>query len=288
MKAVALLGLALALPLSAQPADPVLDQAKALMNANEPEKAADLLEKAVAAKPNDAVRHYRLGEAYGVVAQNAGMFKAASMAGKVRDEFAKAVQLDPNYTEARMGLMEFYLRAPAIMGGDEEKAREQANEIRKRDAFAGHRAFAALASAKNDMNAARAEYIAAVKETPASPKTHYWYAVFLMTGDKNYKAALDEFDAALKLDPAYMPAVFQIGHLAALSGTNYARGEESLHKYLAYKPSGDDPGHHRTHYWLGMIYEKQGKKTEARAQYEASLKLRGTQKDVGEALKRVS
>src|SRR6476659_7125402 len=136
MKAVALLVLALALPLSAQPADPVLDQAKALMNANEPEKAADLLEKAVAAKPNDAVRHYRLGEAYGVVAQNAGMFKAASMAGKVRDEFAKAVQLDPNYTEARMGLMEFYLRAPAIMGGDEEKAREQANEIRKRDAFA--------------------------------------------------------------------------------------------------------------------------------------------------------
>jgi len=287
MKAVALLGLALALPLYAQPADPVLDQAKALMNANEPEKAADLLEKAVAAKPNDAVRHYRLGEAYGVVAQNAGMFKAASMAGKVRDEFAKAVQLDPNYTEARMGLMEFYLQAPAIMGGDEEKAREQANEIRKRDAFAGHRAFAMLASMKKDMNAARAEYIAAVKENPTSPKTHYWYAVFLMTGDKNYKAALDEFDAALKLDPAYMPAVFQIGHVAALSGTNYTRGEESLQKYLGYKPSGDDPGHHRTHYWLGMIYEKQGKKAEARAQYEASLKLRATQKDVSEALKRV-
>jgi tetratricopeptide (TPR) repeat protein len=141
---------------------------------------------------------------------------------------------------------------------------------------------------KKDMNAARAEYIAAVKENPTSPKTHYWYAVFLMTGDKNYKGALDEFDAALKLDPAYMPAVFQIGHVAALSGTNYARGEESLQKYLGYKPSGDDPGHHRTHYWLGMIYEKQGKKAEARAQYQASLKLRPTQKDVSEALKRVS
>jgi Tfp pilus assembly protein PilF len=84
-----------------------------------------------------------------------------------------------------------------------------------------------------------------------------------------------------------MPAVFQIGHLAALSGQNLARGEESLQKYLAYKPSGEEPGHHRTHYWLGMIYEKQGKKAEAKAHYDASLKLRPGQKDVGEALKRV-
>jgi tetratricopeptide (TPR) repeat protein len=183
--------------------------------------------------------------------------------------------------------MEFYLRAPAIVGGDEEKAREQAAEIRKRDAFEGHRAFATIAAAKKDMNAARAEYIAMVRESPASAKSHYWYAVFLMTGDKNYKGALEEFDAALKLDPNYMPAVFQIGHLAALSGSNYARGEESLQKYLRYKPAGDEPGLHRARYWLGTIYEKQGKKGEARAQYEASLKLRPAQKDVEEALKRV-
>jgi len=285
--AVFLLALASSLPLYAQPADPVLDQAKALLNSNQAEKAAEVLEKGVAAKPNDAARHYHLGEAYGVIAQQAGMFKAASMAGKVRDEFAKAVQLDPNFLDARFGLMEFYLRAPGFMGGDEDKAREQANEIKKRDAFAGHRAFASIAAAKKDMNAARAEYIAAVRENPTSAKTHYWYAVFLMTGDKNYAGSLQEFDAALKLDANYMAAVFQLGHLAALSGTNYARGEEALQKYLAYKPAGDEPGHHRTHYWLGMLYEKQGKKAEARAQYQAALKLRGNQKDVTEALKRV-
>ena len=284
--AVALLALA-SFSLYAQAPDPVLDQARALIAANQAEKAADLLEKAVADKPNDAVRHYRLGEAYGVVAQQGGMFKAASMAGKVRDEFAKAVQLDPNLLDARFGLMEFYLRAPGFMGGDEGKAREQANEIRKRDAFSGHRAFASLAAAKKDMNAARAEYIAAVRENPTSPKTHYWYAVYLMTGDKNYAGALQEFDAALRLDPNYMPAVFQVGHLAALAGSNYVRGEESLQKYLAHKPADDEPGHHRTHYWLGVIYEKQGKKAEARAQYQAALKLRANQKDVSEALKRV-
>jgi Tfp pilus assembly protein PilF len=285
---VALLGLATAFPLAAQSSDPLIDQAKALLASNQAEKAVDILEKGVAAKPNDAVRHYWLGSAYGTVAQQSGMFKAASMVGKVRDEFAKAVQLDPNYIEARMGLMEFYLRAPGIMGGDEDKAREQANDIKKRDALAGHRALATIAASKKDMNGARAEYIAAVRENPTSAKTHYWYAIFLMVGDKNFKGSADELDAALHLDPNYMSAIFQIGHLAALSGTNFARGEESLQKYLTHKPSGDDPGLHRAHYWLGVIYEKQGKKAEARGQFETALRLQPGQKDVAEALKRVS
>ena len=281
------LALALALPLYGQPADPVIDQAKALLAANQAEKAQELMEKAVAEKPNDARRHMELGEVYGAIAQSAGMFKAASMAGKVRDEFAKAVQLDPNYLDARFGLMEFYLRAPGIMGGDEDKARAEAVEIRKRDAFAGHRAFATIATVKKDMNAARNEYIAAVRENPGAPKTHYWYGVFLMS-EKNYAGALKEMDAALGLDASYMPAVFQIGHLSVLTTSNYARGEAALKKYLAYKPASDEPGHHRTHYWLGMLYEKQGKKAEARAEYQTALRLRANQKDVTEALSRVS
>src|SRR5258705_10008337 len=56
--AVALLGLASALPQYAETPDPVAVQARALLSTNQAEKAADLLEKAVAAKPNDAARHY--------------------------------------------------------------------------------------------------------------------------------------------------------------------------------------------------------------------------------------
>ncbi|SRR5581483_8988004 len=279
---------ALAVPLVAQTADPVIDQARALINTNQAAKAADILEKGVAAKPNDAQRHYWLGNAYGVIAQQGSMFKAASMAGKVRAEFARAVQLDPNYVDARFGLMEFYLRAPSLMGGDESKAREQAAEIRKRDPFNGHRAFATIALTKNDPAAARNEYLALVRENPASAKAHYYYALFLMLNDKNYKAAGDELDATLRLDPAYIAATFQIGHLSALSASNFERGEEALQKYLTMKPTSDDPPLHRARYWLGVIYEKQGKRNEAKAQFEHSLRARADQKDVKEALKRVS
>ena len=280
--------IATALPLAAQPADPVVDQARSLINSNQDEKAVALMEKAVAAKPNDAVRHFWLANAYGAVAQHGSMFKAISLGSKVGEEFEKAVKLDPNFIEARLSAMEFDLMAPGMMGGGVDKARGQATEIRKRDALSGHRAFAAVAASAKDMNAARAEYAAAIREYPHSPKAHYWYGLFLMLTEKNYKAAAEEFDAALRIDANYKPAHFQIGHLAGLSGANLASGEKALQKYLTTKQADDELPLYRAHYWLGVIYEKQGKKAEARSQFQAALQLRPADGDATQALKRVS
>lgn len=98
-----------------------------------------------------------------------------------------------------------------------------------------------------------------LKEQPSSARAHYLFGLYLMLTEKNYKAASDELEAAVRLDPAYMPAYFQIGHLAALAATNFARGEETLKKYLAYRPKDEEPPVARAHYWLGGIYEKQEK-----------------------------
>jgi Tfp pilus assembly protein PilF len=274
--------LALATSLFAQ--SPVIDRASALLAAGEPDKAIDVLEPAVAAHPNDALLHYWLGAAYGREAQQASVFRQLSLAKSARTELERAVALDPNLLDARFGLMEYYIMAPSIAGGDPEKARQQAAEIRKRDAVDGHRALAIIASHEKKPEVARAEYLAAVREQPSSARAHYWLGVFYMTADKNYKAAMQEFDAAA----AYAPAWFQVGHVAALAGTDLARGEQSLLKYLATKPSHDDPPLARAHYWLGVIYEKQGKKQEARTHFETALRLQPRQKDVSEALKRVS
>lgn len=46
---------------------------------------------------------------------------------------------------------------------------------------------------------------------------------------------------------ARMPAYFQIGHVAALAASNFARGEETLKKYLAYRPKDDEPSVARAH-----------------------------------------
>lgn len=254
----------------------------------DPEKAAEYFERALTLKPNDADLHYQLGNAYGLAAAGAGMFKAMSMASKAKNELERAVQLDPKLMPARFALLEFYVAAPAVMGGSESGALEQAGEIRRRDPIDGHRAFARIqvAAKKNDL--ARREFVDMLKEQPASARAHYHFGVYLMVTEKNYKAATDEFESAAKLDPSYMPAYFQIGHVAGLAANNFARGEEALRKYLAYHPKEDEPPLARAWYWLGAIYEKQGKKAEARSNYATSLKINPHQKDVNEAMKRVS
>ena len=61
-----------------------------------------------------------------------------------------------------------------------------------------------------------------------------------------------------------------------------------MKKYFSYTPKDEEPSIARAHFWLGSIYEKQGKKAEAKASYEASLKINPTQKDAAEAMKRVT
>jgi Tfp pilus assembly protein PilF len=266
----------------------LLDQGRAAMQRNDYETAANLLEKAVAQNPNSAEAHFLLGEAYGTLAQNANIFRQASLASKTHREFARAVELDPNNLDARWGLIEFYMLAPGFMGGDEKKAFAQAGEIKKRDAMRGHQALAYIYGHQKKHDLARNEYIDAVKEQPNSPKSHYFLGISFLTADKNYKQAAEEFEMAVKLDPNYMPGWFQIGHMAALSGANLTRGEEALQKYLAYTPKVDEPQHYRAYYWLGGIYERQGKKGEARQNYAMSLKINPRQPDVAEALKKIS
>ena len=271
---------------AADPADPLIAQGRAAQAAGDYDKAIDLLKQAVARSPKNADAHYRLGDAYGDAAQSASIFSQASLAGKCRDEFEATVALDPNHLDARASLIDFYLLAPGILGGSETKAVEQAQEIRKRDAFRGHLAYIRIYNNQKKPELVRAEYAALVKEQPNLPKAHFFYGGYLI-GQKQYDAATAEFETSIKLDPNYMPGWFQLGHLAALTSKDIPRGEDALKRYLNYKPAEDEPGVHRAHYWLGGIYENLGKKAEAKAEYQASLKLNAKQKEVQEALKRV-
>jgi Tfp pilus assembly protein PilF len=282
---LAVLAALIALPLFAQTS--LIEQGRAAMNRNDADAAATLLEKAVAQNPKSAEAHYLLGTAYGSQAQKASIFGQASLAGKTKDEFEKAVELDPNLLDARYGLVEFYAMAPGFMGGSYDKAFAQAAEIKKHDPLMAHRAAAFIYTHQKKTDEARNEYLAEVREFPKSARAHIDLGVSYIV-EKNFKVANEEFETALKIEPGYMPAYFRIGQGAVLTSSNYAHGEEALRKYLVYTPKTDEPSHARAHYWLGQLFEKQGKKAEAKASFATSLKLNPAQKDVAEALKRVS
>ncbi|HYO77214.1 MAG TPA: tetratricopeptide repeat protein [Thermoanaerobaculia bacterium] len=289
MRPISALLLLCLLASSAFAADPdPLAAGRAAIEKREFEKAASLLEKAIAANPKNVEAHYLLGTVYGAQAQSAGMLKQASLAKKVKAEFEAAVALDPNHINARQGLVDYYTIAPGFMGGSIEKALAQAAEIKKRDALKGHHAYARIYAREKKIDLARKELVTAVREQPNNPRAHQALGMFLLNTDKNHTGALHEFEMALKLDPAYMPAHLRIGQVAAVSGTDFARGEAFIKKYLAYKPTDEEPPVALAWYWLGMLYEKQGRKADAKQSFTNALKLVPEDKNIKEALKRVS
>jgi cytochrome c-type biogenesis protein CcmH/NrfG len=291
MRAIApirlLLCLLIATPLLAATAAEYAASGNAALDRRDVAKAAEAFEKAVALEPNNAKYHFLLGSAYGEQARKASLFSQATLAKKTKAEFERAVELDPNYTDARFALISYYLIAPGFMGGGDDKALAQAVEIRKRDALDGHRAYARIYLHQKKQELVRKEMVEAVREQPNSARAHFYLGNVYMT-DENWAAAQHEYEYAMKLDAAFMPVYFRLGQLAAKSGKDYTRGEESLRKYLGHKPQDNDPPHAATWYWLGQLQEKQGKKADAKASYTTALKLAPGDKEITVALKRVS
>ena len=284
--ALAVLAVLAAAPVLAQPT--LIEQGRAAISRGDSDAAIEILEKAVAQSPKSAEAHYWLGSAYGVKVQTGGMFAAAQYASKITEEFEKAVSLDPKFVDARYGLVQVYAGAPALMGGSYDKAFEQAKEIKAVDPVVGHRAYAFIYSQQSKPDLAKQEYADAIREQPKSGKAHSFFGQYLASVEKNYPAAMAELETALKIDPKYMPAFYHLGRITSLADSNLARGEEALKQYLAYTPKENEPSLASAHTFLGAVYEKEGKKAEAKQAYEAALKLNPTLKSANEGLKRVS
>src|SRR5207248_8706992 len=86
-------------------------------------RATDVLEKAVAAEPNNSEYVMWLGRAFGRRAETSNPFSALGHASKARQYFERAAELNPGNIEALNDLLEFELEAPGFMGGGLDKAK---------------------------------------------------------------------------------------------------------------------------------------------------------------------
>jgi tetratricopeptide (TPR) repeat protein len=229
-------------------------------------RAVDEFEKAVSQKPT-AEAYYWLGVAYGEQALQANVFKQAMLAKKVKDSFEKSVQLDPKYVEPRLSLIDYYLIAPSVMGGSVEKAKEQAAALRSIDSLAGHRGMAKIYAKDKKYDLVRNEMVLAVRELPNSAVAHF-YLGNAYFNEKNYPAAMHEYEMSAKLDPAYIRAFYRVGVTAATSGTALPRGEELLKKYLTQTPGEGDPSLASAWYYLGRRETKLSEREETRPRVE--------------------
>jgi tetratricopeptide (TPR) repeat protein len=240
---------------------------------NDGDEALHQFERAVQGDDRNALYHFWLGTAVSDAGQRSGTLRMAFMARRVRKEWERAVELDPNRVDARGGLAPFYAMAPGFWGGSMDKARAQAAEIAKRDATRGAMSHGLVARYEKNPRAEQAAYEQAIAFAPDSLPPYVGLADALVRS-RNVAEAFATLDDYAKRRPDDHWALYQAGRIAGTSGLQLDRGERSLRQFLAAPPADAyAPTMAGAHYWLGQIAEKRGSKDVAREEYQAALKI---------------
>ena len=245
------------------------------MRAGNPDRAERSFERAIEKEPRNGLYHLWLGNAVGQQAQSASVMRQPFMARRIRAEFERAVQLDPELLDARDGLITFYLVAPAVMGGDVNKARQQQREIARRDVVRGHIAAANIAWHGRDTVATERSLRAASAAAPDSLAPAAALASRLLNWKRNAEA-FGVWDGFLSRQPQSIAARYQFARLSAITGERAPEGERHLRAILAidtWPENNWTPGKAAAYSRLGDVLRHQRRRDEARSAYERALAL---------------
>jgi len=256
---------------------------RAQIQARRFEKSIESAERATALAPNDAQAFLWLGNALGNRIGQVGMLSKMSMAPKLRDAFERAVKLDPSLVSARTSLIEFYLQAPSAIGGGIDKARAQAAAVAKYDRAQGLVSQARIAMHEKQWPQAIKHLEAARAEKPNDEGLRVQLVVLYQEA-KRWSDAHAALKTWIAQDPKSNTAQYQLGRLAAVSGQYLPEGEAALRKYLAMPRGKDDPQPKHAQYRLGQVLAHGGRKDEARAAFQAALKLDPKMKEAKDAI----
>jgi tetratricopeptide (TPR) repeat protein len=233
-----------------------------------------LAEKAVALDGTVAKYHRQIAEVTGVMAQHAGLFQQLLLARRFRGEIDAALSLDPRDVQALRDLMEFYLLAPGIVGGDRNKAPATAIRIARVDPLEGYLAHARLAEAAGNPAHQEAMLRKAVESGPSHYRARVALAGFLL-GHKNWQGASQQAEIAVKIDcqrvdgytilaAAYaylgrtgelesvlraaekqvsddLSPYYRAAEALFVAGQDLDRAQRYFHRYLAAPPEGNAP-----------------------------------------------
>ncbi|MGM9480730.1 tetratricopeptide repeat protein [Roseateles sp. NT4] len=236
-------------------------------------------------KRPQAVCAYALGRVYGQQAMTASVFKMAGLAGKTKEQFVKAVELDPTLFEARTGLTQFYLMAPGFAGGSTAKAKELAVEVQPRQPEQAKLLRALVAMNDKDWAGAERE-LSSVKAGDDHPLQRELRGAWTRVGfehmeQKNFTKARGVFEALQRDYPAHAAGPYGLGR-TALDQDQPDEAIKSLERARTLEGADRMPIDHR----LGQALIAKGDKAAAKVALERFVQnKRANPRNVEEARK---
>ena len=130
------------------------------------DQATAILTKLTTQHPESSEYFDWLGKTYGKRAEEANPFRAAGFATKARDAFEQAVKLDGKNRDALGDLFDYYLDAPAFLGGGAGKAAAIAARSKTIDPIAALQEQGRLAEKRKQGESAGSFFRQAIKWHP--------------------------------------------------------------------------------------------------------------------------
>jgi tetratricopeptide (TPR) repeat protein len=227
---------------------------------HEYDEAEEQIKKAVELAPDSAEYHFSLGNLYGIQAQNASIFSKFAYAGKVKDEFKRASELSPRSIRYRLALMTYYLRAPGIAGGSNDKAREQASEIGRIDLYEGEMATAEVEASTGNTEKAEQAYRKAIAIQPGGWRAYHRLGYFYVR-EKRWDDAIAQFRKYVAVAPKDANSHDSLGEALLAKGSV----DEALASYL--RALSVDASFPASLQGAAKCYDRQGMKAEAARYY---------------------
>lgn len=261
-------------------ADAHYQLARVLLFQGNSDDAEDQIDEALELNESNARYHLLRGNILGDRAQKANVLKQAILAPKVKNAFLRAVELDPTLVEPRVGLYNYYSMAPGIMGGSEEEALKQANEVVKLNFVRGHFLLANFYQRKKDFTQAEVEYRKIIDADPKKTDGYKGLGYFFMN-QKKFDLAVTQFKKYVELDPKNPDAHDSYGDMLFAQ----EKYDEAIEKYNF--ALSIDKNFSSSIYQLGACYEKKGMKAKAIETFQWYLTVEPSGRNADSARKKI-
>jgi len=261
------------------------DRGRAAHNARKTDEAVSFFERAVALDSTNSLYHLWLGHAYTRQLSSASFLRKPFIARRSGEEYDIAVKLDPTSIDAAEARLDFFIGAPAIVGGGVGKARAEAARLATLDAYRGAMAAGRIAEHEKQWPEAERLYRSLLAEYP-DRSAAVDSLVTILQNAKRFDEAFKIVDDRLAQRPDETASLYNLGRLSAVSAQHLQRGEAALRRFLTLI-TADPVRQSNARYRLGMIKEKMGDAQAAAVEYQAAIDLYPRHEPAAAALKKI-
>jgi tetratricopeptide (TPR) repeat protein len=194
---------------------------------------------------------------------------------KAIEYFEQAIEEDPDYSLAYVGLADSYIVLPDYSPFPAKKAYPKAKEAALKALEIDNtlaEAYTSLASVKGnfewDWTGAERDYKRAIELYPGYATAHHWYA-FHLTWLGRYDEAIAEIKIAQECDPLSLIINANVGFILYLA----RQYDQAIEKYRSTLEM--DPNFAELHEYLGRAYVQKGMYEEAIAKFKEAMTLSG-------------